>query len=151
MGEDGPKQKSPIKTFRDLRIYQMAREQSRQIYQITRKPPFSKDYSLAKQAQSASVSVMANIAEGFERANNKEFVMFLYIAKGSCGEVGAHLDAALDQKYIDPATYENLSGQSLHLCALINKLIIHLKKSAFKGLKHKEPPSDLGDTKTSEL
>ena len=73
MGEDGPKQKSPIKTFRDLRIYQMAREQSRQIYQITRKPPFSKDYSLAKQAQSASVSVMANIAEGFERANRLKF------------------------------------------------------------------------------
>ena len=152
MGEGLTKAKQPIKTFRDLRVYQMARKQNREVFEITQKPPFSKDYSLANQARRASASVMANIAEGFERGNNKEFIMFLYIAKGSCGEVGAHLDAAVDQKYIDSDPYKNLSGQALHLAALINNFIIYLKGSKIKGLKHKPlPPGDGSEARNSEL
>ena len=85
-----------VERLEDLNIWQRARKMTQEIYTITEKPKFSKDYALKDQIRRAGVSVMSNIAEGFERGSNKEFVQFLYIAKGSIGEVRSQLYVALD-------------------------------------------------------
>ena len=79
--------KRTVKDFTELEIYETARILAGEIYEFSKKPPFSKDYSLVNQIRLAAVSVVSNIAEGFERNNNKEFIVFLFIAKGSCGEI----------------------------------------------------------------
>jgi four helix bundle protein len=97
-----------IKNFADLEIWQAARDLTKGIYTITKFAQFSKDFGLRDQMQRAAVSIMSNIAEGFERGGNQEFVQFLYIAKGACGEVRSQLYAALDQNYIDSKLMDNL-------------------------------------------
>lgn len=76
-----------VKNFEDLEIWKDARALTRAIYQLTRSPKFSKDFGLRDQIQRATGSIMSNIAEGFERGGNQEFIQFLYVAKASCGEV----------------------------------------------------------------
>jgi four helix bundle protein len=82
-----------IKTFEDLEIWKEARCLTQDIYNISKAPKFSRDFALRDQMQRAAVSIMSNIAEGFERGGNQEFVQFLYIAKGSCGELRSQLYA----------------------------------------------------------
>jgi four helix bundle protein len=77
----------PVKNFEELEIWQEARRLTQAIYQLTKREKFSRDFSLRDQIQRAAVSVMSNIAEGFERGGNQEFVQSLYVAKASCGEV----------------------------------------------------------------
>ena len=79
------------KMFEELQIWQKARELVKTIYKFSLSAPFKKDYSLSDQTRRSSVSVMSNIAEGFERGSNTEFIQFLYIAKGSAGEVRTQL------------------------------------------------------------
>jgi len=93
------------------------------------------------QIRRASVSVMSNIAEGFERGTNTEFIQFLFIAKGSCGEVGAQLTIAYDQKYIDEITYNALVDRARRISGMLNNLIAYLKGSRYKGAKYKKPPT----------
>jgi four helix bundle protein len=90
-----------IKNFEDLEIWQLARRLTQEIYTLGRTPKFAKDYALKDQMQRAAVSIMSNIAEGFERGGNQEFVQYLYVAKASCGEVRSQLYVALDQEYVD--------------------------------------------------
>lgn len=99
-------------SFEDLRIWQNARELVKEIYSITRLPEFSKDYRFVGQITSAMGSVMDNIAEGFERDGNKEFIQFLSIAKGSCGEVRSQLYRAYDVGYIDEELFNTLLGKN---------------------------------------
>jgi hypothetical protein len=75
----------PVKDFEGLEIWKEARRLTCEIYDLSKTPTFSKDFGLRNQMQRAAVSIMSNIAEGFERGGNQEFVQFLYIAKGSCG------------------------------------------------------------------
>ena len=89
--------------------------------------------------QRAAVSIMANIAEGFERGGNQEFVQFLYIAKGSCGEIRSQLYVALDQKYIDEKATDNLLSILKRLSVMIKHLIDHLKRSGLRGPKYGSP------------
>jgi four helix bundle protein len=89
-----------VKNFEDLEIWKEARCLTREIYQLTRDTKFSKDFGLNSQIQRAAISIMSNIAEGFERGGNQEFTQFLYIAKGSCGEVRSQLYVAVDQSYV---------------------------------------------------
>ena len=98
-------------SFEDLRIWQNARELSKEIYRISRFTEFSKDYRFVGQITSAMGSVMDNIAEGFERDGNKEFFQFLSIAKGSCGEVRSQLYRAYDAGYIDEDLFNTLLGK----------------------------------------
>lgn len=101
-------------TFEELHIYQRARELTNTIYSLTRKDAFARDRGLVDQIRRAAVSIMSNIAEGFERGGANEFIQFLYIAKGSCGEVRAQLRIACDQGYIQSGEHDRLarSGSS---------------------------------------
>lgn len=130
------------KNFEDLDIWKQARRLTCEIYKITRSGEFSKDYGLANQIQRASVSVMSNIAEGFERGGNQEFFQFLSIAKGSCGEVRCQLYVALDQGYIASGAAEELIDQHRKLSIMLHKFMEHLKGSKFKGQKYKKPQPD---------
>lgn len=76
-----------VKDFEELAIFQKARELSKKIYPVTNRDGFKSDFRFVQQIRAAAGSIMDNIAEGFERTGNKEFLNFLYIAKGSCGEV----------------------------------------------------------------
>lgn len=76
-------------SFEDLKVWQKARELANLIYSVTRQETCSRDFGLVDQIRRAAVSVISNIAEGFERGSYTEFIQFLYIAKGSCGEVRA--------------------------------------------------------------
>lgn len=126
-----------VKKFEDLKIWQEARILTRRIYEVTAKEPFRRDYELSDQMRRSAVSVMANIAEGFERCNNKEFVQFLFIAKSSCGELRSHLYVAVDQHYLSDSEHSELSTQAAGLTTMIYNLIEYLKKTPIKGAKHK--------------
>ena len=97
-----------FKTFVDIQARQKARQLTRMIYEIAADGRLAKDYGLRDQIQRASVSIMANIAEGFGRHSDKEFANFLNMAHGSAAEVQSHLYVALDLKYIDQETFSKL-------------------------------------------
>lgn len=125
-----------VKKFEDLICWQEGRGLVNFIYQLTRKRQFS-DFSLKDQILRAAVSIISNIAEGFERGTKDEFIYFLYIAKASCGEVRAQLYIALDQEFIDKSDFQKAHQQAKRISAMIYRLIESLKVSRFKGLKHK--------------
>jgi len=125
-------------SFQDIKAWQKARELVNEIYAISKKPAFFRDIGLREQIRRASVSVMSNIAEGFERDGKKEFIQFLSIAKGSCGETRSLLFAALDQQYIDENTFNNLYSLAEDIGKLIGGLMNYLKGSALAGTKYKE-------------
>ena len=126
------------KSFEELPVWQKARELVQYIYSLTRKEPFSRDFSLVDQIRRASTSVMFNTAEGFERGSNTEFIQFLYIAKGSAGEARAQFYVALDQKYI--TTEEFREGVTLckDISGQLSGLIDYLKGSRLKGEKFRK-------------
>lgn len=127
-----------IKRFEDLEIWQKARELNKSVFKLTSKDKFSKDFSIKDQIKRAAGSVMDNIAEGFERDGNKEFVNFLTISKGSCGEVRSQLYRAFDFEYITQEELENITNDTVSLSERIGKLISYLKNTEFKGTKFKK-------------
>ncbi len=129
-----------INSFEDLKVWQSARELSKEVYVLTQSDRFSKDFSLKDQINRSAGSVMDNIAEGFERGGNKEFGQFLYIAKGSCGEVRSQLNRALDRTYIDNADFTTLNNKAIEISKQLSGFISYLKNSELKGEKYiKEP------------
>ena len=127
-----------IERFEDLISWQKARELNRLIYKASNNGSFAKDFGLRDQLRRASVSVMSNIAEGFERGGDKEFIQFLSTAKGSSGEVRAQLYAALDQSYLTPAEFKELSERSVEVSRLISGFMTYLRRSDLRGNKFKE-------------
>lgn len=123
------------KQFEDLEVWQEARRLTQTIYRVTRTEKLSKEFSLRDQIQRASVSVMSNIAEGFERGGNQEFIQFLYVAKASCGEVRSQLYVALDQDYIGKTESEESIVAFRRLSGMIGNLISYLRRSGMKGSK----------------
>src|SRR6185503_11554044 len=109
---------------------------TQEIYTLGRMPRLSKDYGLKDQMQRAAVSIMSNVAEGFERGGNQEFVQFLYIAKASCGELRSQIYVALDQEYIDQTTTDKLLTVLKRLSVMTKHLIDHLKQSGMRGPKY---------------
>ncbi len=126
-----------VKNFEDLKIWQIAKQLALKIYAAADVQNYHKDYSLVDQTRRAAVSVMANIAEGFERENNKEFIQYLYIAKGSCGELRSHLWIAQELTFLSVVEGNTLRGEAAGLSIMIAKLISYLKTSPLKGTKHK--------------
>ena len=127
-----------IQSFEDAVIWQEARALVGLIYQVTRTPPAAKDFGFRDQLQRASVSIMTNIAEGFERGSNKELLHFLFIAKGSTAEVRSLLCVAADLQYVDKATCASLQTKAMGIAQQISQLIKYLQTSPYKGVKHKK-------------
>lgn len=127
-----------IQHFEDLISWQKARELNRLIYKASKNGSFAKDFGLRGQIRRASISVMSNIAEGFERGGDKEFVQFLSNAKGSCGEVRAQLYAALDEGYLTPSEFKELSDRSIEISRLISGFMAYLCQSNLRGNKFKQ-------------
>lgn len=126
-----------IKSFEDLEIWQLARDICRMVYSLTQKEQFKRDFSLVDQVRRSSGSIMDNIAEGFEREGNKEFINFLSIAKGSAGETRSQIYRALDQSYISSDEFNSLKDNLIELSTKIKRLMDYLKKSDYKGNKFK--------------
>jgi len=97
-----------IERFEDLEVWQIARQLVKDVYRITSERRFSKDLGLSTQIQRTAVSIMSNIAEGFERKSKKEFIHFLYIAKGASGELRSQLYIALDLDYINKNEFQEI-------------------------------------------
>ena len=122
-------------TFEELHIYQRARELTNAIYRAMRQGDFRKDFALVDQIRRACISILSNIAEGFERGSKTEFIQFLYIAKGSGGEVRAQLQIAADQEYLPMTDYETLHDLCIEVSKRISNFIAYLQGSDYKGEK----------------
>lgn len=114
--------------FEDIEAWQKARKLTKEVYLSSKVGGFYKDFALRDQVRSASVSIMSNIAEGFERGGNKEFIQFLSNAKGSCGEVRSQLYVALDQEYISQERFDDLSSRVIEVSRMVSGLMTYLPK-----------------------
>ncbi len=127
------------KNFEELLVWQQAKKIALLIYDYTEQRSFYRDRILVDQMRRAAVSVMANIAEGFERGNNKEFVQFLFISKGSCGELRSHLVLACERKYITQDQYQaartKVAGQS----SMTHNFIKYLQTTDMKRKRCRRP------------
>jgi four helix bundle protein len=126
-----------VKQFEDLEIWQLARELCADIYHHTVQEPFANDFKLKGQIRGSSGSIMDNIAEGFERGGNNEFLHFLSIAKGSCGETRSQLYRAMDCGHINEKEFELLKEKTLTITRKTASLMNYLKTSEIRGPKYK--------------
>jgi len=118
-----------IEKFEDIQAWEKARELNKVIYDITRNSHFSKDFSLRDQVRKASVSIMANMAEGFGRRSKKEFGNFLNMAHGSAAEVQCHLYVALDLNYISRKGFEEIYAKVEEVSRMIQGFMKYLRNS----------------------
>ncbi len=126
-----------IQKFGDILAWQRARELTKEIYSHAKIGAFAKDFGLKDQVQRASVSIMAYVADGFDRGGDKEFIQFLSISKGSCGEVKSHLHVAFDQKYITTEEFNELCNAADEVGRLLAGFMAYLKQSDLRGRKFK--------------
>ncbi len=124
-----------INCFEELEIWKLAREICQKVFIYSKRKPFCKDFSLVDQIKRSSGSTMDNIAEGFEREGNKEFIHFLSIAKGSAGECRSQVYRTFDREYISKEEYEELKEMLENECQKIRKFMQYLKSSGYKGQK----------------
>jgi four helix bundle protein len=129
---------SKIERFEDIVAWQRARELTQKVYSCSKAGQFAKDFGLKDQIQRASVSTMANIAEGFERGGDKEFIQFLSNSKGSCGEVKSHLYVALDQQYVTQVQFNQLYERADEIGRLIAGFMAYLQQSDLRGRKYRD-------------
>jgi four helix bundle protein len=128
-----------IRSFEDLDVWKRARVFSREIYLLTTKGSFDKDFSLKDQINRSTGSVMDNIAEGFERGGNREFITFLGYAKGSAGEARSQLYRALDHAHINDTVFNELSEEALVISRMLSGFMTYLQNTDFRGSKFHEP------------
>jgi len=124
-----------VEKFEDLRIWQDARILCKEVYKLTDVAPWKYDSRFVQQIHASSGSVMDNIAEGFERDGNKEFINFLYIAKGSCGEVRSQLTRANDVGFVSDEKFQELQESCFKLSRSIANFIRSIRNSDVKGQK----------------
>lgn len=122
-----------ITCFEDIESWQMARELTRQVYNVAKSQKFSKDYGLKDQICRASVSVMSNIAEGFNSGSRAEFARFLAYAQRSCSEVQSQLYVALDQNYIIIKSFDEIYMLASNASSKIGAFIKYLKQQKTKN------------------
>jgi four helix bundle protein len=127
------------RTFTDLRFWQRARQGSKNIFLLTQKPPFAHDERLVRQINDSSESVMANMAEGFGRGTQEEFITFLGYAIGSLDETQSHLCAAYDRSYLDKEQFGHLWREGVEIrkltVAFIRAMIMHVALKLCAGLR----------------
>jgi len=126
-----------IDRFEDIEAWKLARRVTRMIYDVTSRDRFSRDFALVNQIRRASVSILSNIAEGFERGGNKELVQFLATAKGSCGEVRSQLYVALDQNYISETEFNEISKLLVETSKTLSGFMRYLQSTELRGSKYK--------------
>jgi four helix bundle protein len=119
-----------VNSFEDLQVWKDSRILVKSIYQLTSDGKFNKDFGLREQIQRASVSIMNNIAEGFERNNNKEYIKFLGYSKGSAGEVRSMLYVATDLGYISQDSFNMHYQMAINIITQISNFIKYLRKSS---------------------
>jgi four helix bundle protein len=117
-----------ITKFEDLIAWQKARALTKTIYIATKHGTFAKDFRLAGQIRAASVSIMSNIAEGFERGGRREFHQFLSIAKASCAEVRSELYVALDAGFVDPKVFHEIMSEAQEVGRIVGGLRVSVKR-----------------------
>ncbi len=127
-----------IERFEDIISLKEARKLNKIIGDLIDGGRFKHSYRLINQIEGSAGSIMDNIAEGFERGGNREFIQFLYIAKGSCGELRSQLYRALDRNYIDQKEFDNFSVHAMKISSLVQKLIPYLENSELKGIKYQK-------------
>jgi four helix bundle protein len=116
-----------IKKFEEIEAWKKARKLTQEIYKATTQGSFTRDFGLRDQLQRASVSIMANIAEGFDGGSNREFLKFLTYALRSTTEVQSHLYVALDQQYLGQNSFHSLYDLSVEVKNLISGFIRYLR------------------------
>lgn len=126
-----------VNRFEDLEIWKLSRELCKDIYEIIESTNLKNNFKLCNQIDSSSGSVMDNIAEGFERNGNKEFIQFLFIAKASCGETRSQLYRVFDRNFISQEKFETLKDQTEVLSRKIGSFIKYLNITDLKGTKYK--------------
>ena len=126
-----------IKRFEEIKAWQEARKLARFVYSVTRKGSFAKDFGFRDQIQRAAVSVGSNIAEGFARNGNKEFVKFLWIAKGSATEVQSQLYTAIDVGHLSEEDFKLIYAKAESCIVLIYRFLKALRTSPISGERYK--------------
>jgi four helix bundle protein len=126
-----------IKRFEDILSWQKARELNRRIGSMIDSGRFQQNFRLINQIEGSAGSIMDNIAEGFERSGNREFLQFLYISKGSCGEFRSQLYRCLDRQYINDEEFKEFFDMSMEIIVISKKIISYLENSTMKGTKYK--------------
>ena len=124
-----------ISRFEDIEAWKKARESTRLVYDASSVGEFSRDFALRDQMRRSAISTMSNIAEGFEREGNKEFLNFLSIAKASCAETRAQLYVALDRSYLTKDDFDRFYGKLEETGRLIGGFMRYLATSNFRGSK----------------
>ncbi|WP_276502846.1 four helix bundle protein [Terrimonas pollutisoli] len=126
-----------FKRFEEIISWQKARELNKILGKHIDGGKFKKSYKLISQIEGSAGSIMDNVAEGFERGGNREFIQFLYISKGSCGEFRSQLYRAMDREYLSQSEFEELYDMAMETIVLLQKLINYLEESELKGAKYK--------------
>ncbi len=131
----------PITRFEDIEAWRKARQLARLVYEVSSDSCFSKDFGLRDQIRRSAISVLSNIAEGFERDGDREFKHFLSIAKGSVGELRAQLYVALDVQLITRPKFDELYSLATETAQLTAGFIRYLSNSDLRGKKFRHPES----------
>lgn len=133
-----------INTFKEVKSWQFAKDLAVECYKITKEPQFIYEFALINQIRKCSISVPSNIAEGFERKGNKEFIQFLFIAAGSLGELQCQLIITEELGFIDAARLAELERKIVITKRTIYGMVTYIKSSEQKGYKFSEPEAVYG-------
>ncbi|MEM9720887.1 MAG: four helix bundle protein [Bacteroidota bacterium] len=125
-----------LERFEDLEAWKIARELANDIFTLSSAGEISKDFSLKDQMRRSSGSIMDNIAEGFGRGGNKEFIRFLFISKGSISELQSQLYRALDRGYLSKEEFNSTYKKADRIAKIVHGLIKYLKNSELRGKKY---------------
>jgi four helix bundle protein len=128
--------KNRVGRFEELVAWQKARELRTHVYRVSRLQPFERDFEMRNQIRGAALSVMSNIAEGFERNRNTEFLYFLRVARASCGEVQSQLYAAFDEGYLHENALRDLLDRAAEVSRIIRGLQNSIERNQALGTRH---------------
>lgn len=128
-----------IRSFEEIEVWQRARVYAQKIHAQTLHGEFARDFALKNQINESTGSIMDNIAEGFGRGGNREFINFLSYARGSADESRSQLYRAFDRKYLTEVTFQELKTEAHEISKMITGFISYLQSSSVKGSKFQEP------------